>query len=102
MCMKVVGIAEARRRLPQLVRAVADGHGPVYVGRRGRAEVVLTVPSAAPAPPQRRELAGLVAIVSHDALVEGRAEIRAQVADGLARKAEIVAGPPKARSPRRR
>jgi len=63
LVMSVLGIAEARRKLPQLVRRVAAGQPPVSIGRRGRPEVVLVAAPLAVQVIRRRRLAGLVEVV---------------------------------------
>lgn len=99
--MKVLPIGEARRRLPELVRRVADGDGPVAIGRRGRSEAVLAPPSAVTAPIQRRPLQGLMKIVGTPGHLErGRTELRREVEHSLERTARMLVAP--ARPPRRR
>jgi prevent-host-death family protein len=62
MSNSVIPIAEARRRLSELVRKVAEGHTPIAIGRRGRPEVVIARVStvAATRPPPLRGLARLL------------------------------------------
>lgn len=88
MSMKVLPIGEARRRLPELVRKIAEGHAPVAIGRRGRSEAVLAPPESVAAPVRRRPLQGLMKIVgTPDDLERGRAELRRDIERSLARTA---------------
>lgn len=41
MSRKVINVSEARQRLPGLIQRVADGSGPITIGRRGQAAAVL-------------------------------------------------------------
>jgi hypothetical protein len=100
LCMKVLGIAEARRRLPELVRRVSEGRGAVYLGRRGKPEVMLTVPGSQSAAPPRRSLVGLVEIVGNDDLIEARAALRAHLTAALEQRAARL--DPTPAGPRRR
>ena len=45
MSKKVLTISEARRNLPSLIKQVAEGRGPVYIGPRGEAAVALVSPA---------------------------------------------------------
>jgi prevent-host-death family protein len=86
MFMNVLPIGEARRRLPELVRKVAQGHPPVGIGRRGKVEVVLSAaPPAAQA--KRRPLRGLIRLVDED-LQGADAEILQMFRASLARTSE--------------
>jgi prevent-host-death family protein len=105
MCMKVLPIAEARRRLPELVRKVSQGHAPVLIGRRGRPEAVLAVAGAAVVTPKRRPLRGLIELRgSLEDLDRAQEEIRREIAQAVDRSAaELVASaPPPERRRRRR
>jgi prevent-host-death family protein len=94
MSKRVVPIGEARRRLPELVRKVAGGHPPIAIGRRGRAEAVLSgAPAVAPA---RRPLVGLIELVGSWEDVElAHEEIREAIETGLEDTARLLAGPRK-------
>lgn len=45
MAKNVLTITEARRNLPSLIKQVAEGRGPVYIGPRGEAVVALVSPA---------------------------------------------------------
>ena len=45
MSKKVLNISEARRNLPSLIKQVAEGRGPVYIGPRGEVAVALVSPA---------------------------------------------------------
>jgi prevent-host-death family protein len=62
MSMKALPIGEARERLPELVRRVAEGHPAVAIGRKGRPEVMLVPAGAATLAVRQRPLQGLVQI----------------------------------------
>jgi prevent-host-death family protein len=104
MSMKALPIGEARRRLPELVRRVAGGHGSVTIGRGGRPEVML-VPAGTPARGvARRPLVGLVEIVENEDDIErGQKELRGVIEASLKRTASLIGGESKARraKPRR-
>jgi len=71
MSMKALPIGEARRRLRELVRRVAQGHRTVAIGRNGRPEVMLVPAGAATLAVKRRPLQGLVEIVGKERDLEG-------------------------------
>jgi len=89
--MKALPIGEARRRLPELVRRVAGGHGSVAIGRGGRPEVML-VPAGTPARGvTRRPLPGLVEIVgSEDDFERGGKKLRGVIEASLRRTAGLI------------
>jgi prevent-host-death family protein len=92
--MRVLGVAEARSRLPELIRKVAGGHPPIPIGRRGRPEVVLAAPSTARPNVERRSLAGLVEVVgSWDELERAQEEIRLEMSASLDRTARMIGAP---------
>jgi prevent-host-death family protein len=94
MSIPVVPLAEARRRLPELVRKVAGGHPPIPIGRRGRVEAVLVPPGHARAV-VRRPLQGLVEVIGGPAALHAaEEEIRRQVKESLQRTAQLVVGEP--------
>jgi hypothetical protein len=94
MCMKVLPIGEARRRLPELVRKVAGGHPPVAIGRRGRIEAMLAAPDVALAGVRRRPLRGLLEVVgSQEDLDKAQREIRGEIEASLERTAALIGGP---------
>src|SRR5262245_43224705 len=91
MSMKVLPIGGARRRLPELVRRVAEGHATVAIGRRGRCEAVLVAPGVAERRLERRSLIGLVEVVgTPDDLDRGRAELRREIDVSLERTARML------------
>ena len=95
MIMKALPIGEARRRLPALVRQVAEQHRSVTIGRRGRAEVAL-VPVGTAAPIARRPLKGLVEIVAGEQELErGSQQLRQDIAASLDRTARALREPPR-------
>jgi len=101
--MKVLPIGEARRRLPELVRKIVEGHSPVAIGRRGRSEAVLAPPGAVTTPIPRRPLRGLMKIVgTTDDLEQGRAELRREIERSLERTAVTLVEPARARRRRAR
>jgi len=103
MSMKVLPIGEARRRLPELVRRIADGHAPVAIGRRGRPEAVLAPPGSVTTPTRRRPLRGLMKIVgTPDDLERGRAELRRDIEHSLERTAATLVEPGPSRRRRAR
>ncbi|TMB18631.1 MAG: type II toxin-antitoxin system Phd/YefM family antitoxin [Deltaproteobacteria bacterium] len=103
MCMTVLPIGEARRRLPELVRKVAGGHAPILIGRRGRCEAILAAAAGARDAVVRRPLEGLVEIVGAWKDVErAQEEIRNEIAASLDRTARLIAGKPPKRPTRRR
>jgi prevent-host-death family protein len=89
MYMTVLPMAEARRRLPELVRKVAAGHPPIGIGRRGSIEVLL-VPAGTKAPVRRQPLRGLLEIVGD--LESGSAEITGLLEEGLRRSSALLLG----------
>jgi prevent-host-death family protein len=92
MCMKALPIGEARRRLPELVRRVAQGQRTVAIGRGGRPEVMLVPVGSATAVP-RRPLQGLVEIVgSDDDFERGRQLLRRDLDASLKQTARLIAG----------
>jgi prevent-host-death family protein len=88
MYMNVLPIAEARRRLPELVRKVAAGHPPIAIGRRGAVEALI-VPAGTAMPVPRRPLRGLIKILGD--LEAGSAEITELFEEGLRRSATLLA-----------
>lgn len=97
--MKALPIGEARRRLPELVRRVAQGHLAVAIGRNGRPEVMLVPAGAATLAVKRRPLQGLVEIVggAHD-LERSQRQLRHDVQRSLERTAGLIAGRPRKRA----
>jgi prevent-host-death family protein len=96
--MKVIPVAEARRRLPELLRKVAQGHAPITIGRRGRPEGVLASAGAVATLTARRPLAGRVRVVGgSDALDRGGAELRAEIEASLDRTARFLIAPGRGR-----
>lgn len=99
---KAYPVAEARRQLSALIARVASGRGPIYIGRRGKAEVALVAAVDPRAEAQRRSLRGLC-ILGDDDLAPPDAEIAATLAASLARTEALVAGSRQVRrAPRRR
>jgi prevent-host-death family protein len=100
MYMKVLPMSEARRRLPELVRRVVGGQPPIVIGRRGRAEALL---SRAPVEaPVRRSLVGLVEVIaSDDELEAAHAQLRGDIDRGLAETERLLTAP-RRRAPRAR
>jgi prevent-host-death family protein len=99
--MRVLPIGEARRRLPELVRRVAEGSPPIAIGRRGRPEVLLTLPTSVEPKARRVPLRGLVRIVgSWDDVLRAQEEIRIALEQGLERTARLVVGRRKRRRAR--
>jgi prevent-host-death family protein len=95
MIMKALSIGEARRRLPALVRQVAEQHRSVTIGRRGRAEVAL-VPIGTAAPIAHLPLKGLAEIVGgEEELERGWQELRHDIAASLDRTARTLREPPR-------
>jgi prevent-host-death family protein len=93
--MKVLAIGEARKRLPELVRKVAEGHAPIPIGRRGRCEAVLAPASGAAISVRRRPLQGLVEIVGSWSDVERAQKVlRRRIEVSLDRTARLIAGEP--------
>jgi prevent-host-death family protein len=99
VCMTVLPIGEARRRLPELVRKVAEGHPPVAIGRRGKVEAVLSAPRAS-LETRRVPLSGLVTILDDDFEAADR-ELLEMFASSVARTAREI-GSPRRRRPRAR
>jgi prevent-host-death family protein len=92
--MSVLPIAEARRRLPELVRKVAEGHPPFVLGRRGRPEAVLTGPALAERTTPLRPLVGLIEILgSWEEVEKAEERLRAAVAESLDRTARELEAP---------
>lgn len=60
MSNKPYPVVEARRQLPRLMDLARSGKGPIYLGRRGRAEVALVSVADSRSPKVRRPLQGLV------------------------------------------
>jgi len=103
MCMTVLPIGEARRRLPELVRKVAGGHAPILIGRRGRCEAILAPAAAARDTVVRRPLQGLVEIVgAWKDIARAQLDIRREIAASLDRTARLIAGKRPRRPTRRR
>lgn len=99
--MSVLPIGEARRRLPELVRRVARGGGPVRIGRRGRCEAMLVSAGAEHERTTRRPLGGLAEILgSWDDLIRAEDDIRRDVDASLERTARLIDG--REARPRRR
>jgi prevent-host-death family protein len=93
MSMKALPIGEARKRLPELVRRVAEGHPAVAIGRKGRPEVTLVPAGAATLAVKRRPLQGLVQIVGSERDLErSQQQVRRSVHVSLERTARLVAG----------
>jgi antitoxin (DNA-binding transcriptional repressor) of toxin-antitoxin stability system len=93
MSMKALPIGEARKRLPELVRQVAQGRRTVAIGRGGRPEVMLVPVGAAALAVTRRPLRGLVEIVGSERdLVRGQHRLRRIVDASLERTARFIAG----------
>lgn len=96
--MKALPIGEARKRLPELVRRVAQGHWTVAIGRGGRPEVMLVPAGAATLAVKRRPLQGLVQIVGGERDLErDQHELRRDVDASLERTARLITG----RAPKR-
>jgi prevent-host-death family protein len=99
MSMKALPIGEARRRLPELVRRVAQGQRTVTIGRGGRPEVMLVPAGSATPPVARRPLQGLVEIIgSEDDFERGRHQLRRDLDASLRRTARLIAGRARPRS----
>lgn len=64
MSTKPYPVVEARRQLPRLIDLAAAGKGPIYLGRRGRAEVALVSVADSRAQLVRRSLLGLAKLGS--------------------------------------
>jgi len=93
MSMKALPIGEARKRLPELVRQVAQGQRTVAIGRSGRPEVMLVPAAAATLAVSRRPLQGLVEIVGTERdLVRGQVRLRRDLAASLERTTRFIAG----------
>ncbi|MBI4701145.1 MAG: type II toxin-antitoxin system Phd/YefM family antitoxin [Deltaproteobacteria bacterium] len=91
--MSVLPIAEARRRLPELVHKVAAGHPPIAIGRRGRPEAVIAAPGAVRPVRPRRSLRGLARLVGDaEGLDQAQAELLAALQASLARTARQIDG----------
>lgn len=93
----VIPMAEARRRLPELVRKVAEGHAPIAIGRRGRMEAVIAR-AGTPEPVAKRPLRGLIRIMGGgDSLERANEDLRRVVEESLERTALLlVREPPRA------
>ncbi len=92
----VIPLGEARRRLPELVRKVAEGHPPITIGRRGRPEAVL-MPLGTPTAATRRPLSGLIELVDRSEALDGaETQIREQFAASLERTSALLVGAPNA------
>ena len=79
----VLPIAEARRRLSELIRKVREGHPPIAIGRRGQIEVVIAAPGVTAKVPGG-SLRGLVQIVGgEDALERAGAALRGEIEASL-------------------
>jgi prevent-host-death family protein len=90
MYMKVLPMSEARRRLPELVRKVRAGHPPIAIGRRGRAEAVLS--RASSTAPTRRPLVGMVELVgSWDQAERASQDLGADIERGLEETERLLA-----------
>lgn len=97
--MRALPIGEARRRLPELVRRVAQGHRPVVIGRGGRPEVMLVPAGAATTAVTRRPLQGLVEIVGNERDLErSRNQVRRELDASLERTVRLIAEQPRKRS----
>jgi prevent-host-death family protein len=93
MCMKALPIGEARKRLPELVRRVVEGHRSVAIGRRGRPEVMLVPAGSLAQMVKRRPLQGLVEIVGSDEDVErAQRQLRGDIEASLDRTARLILG----------
>jgi len=91
--MKALPIGEARKRLPELVRRVAQGHRTVAIGRGGRPELMLVPAGAATLAVKRRPLQGLVEIVGGERDLErSQQQLRRDVDASLQRTARLVTG----------
>ena len=101
--MKVLPIGEARKRLPELVRKVASGHGPIAIGRRGRCEAVLAPAAGLASRIERRPLRGLVEVLGDWSDVEAaERRIHAEIEASLEHSARIIASDARARARIRR
>ena len=99
MSMKALPIGEARRRLPELVRRVAQGQRTVAIGRNGRAEVMLVPAGAATLAVKRRPLQGLVEIVGTERdLDRSQQRLRRDLDTSLERTARLIEGRPRKRA----
>ena len=93
MSMRALPIGEARKRLPELVRRVAQGHRPIAIGRNGRPEVMLVPAGAVTLAVERRPLRGLVEIVGGESDLEGgQQQLRCDIHSSLERTARLIAG----------
>ncbi len=91
-----IPMAEARRRLSQLVRKIANGHAPIPIGRRGKVEAVLVSPEMATAPAPLKPLRGLLKIVgSPEDLDRGFEEISRLLNESEERTARELDHPPR-------
>jgi prevent-host-death family protein len=100
--MRVLAIGEARRRLPELVRRVAEGEAPVAIGRRGRPEVVLALPTAVDPETKKVPLRGLLRIVgSWEDMERAQHDIRRDLDAGLDRTARLLVARARKRRTRR-
>lgn len=99
---KTYPVAEARRQLSALIERAASGRGPVYIGRRGRAEVALVAVDKR-AEATQRSLRGLCTLGDEE-LARPDSEIAATLAASLARTEAMVMGRRqiRQRAPRRR
>lgn len=101
--MTVIAIAEARRRLPELVRKIVEGHPPIIIGRRGRPEAVLAVPAVAAKAVKRRPLVGLGKLVGTPQELRRTGEqMVAEMEGNLDRTARLIEEGPTRRKRRRR
>jgi prevent-host-death family protein len=98
---KTYPVAEARRHLSTLIERAASGRGPVYIGRRGRAEVALIAVSDGQARVLPRSLKGLCALVDEE-LARPDDELAAAFEGSLSKTEALLSGGATKRSAERR
>lgn len=99
MSSKPYPVGEARRLLPHLIELAASGKGPIYMGRRGRAEVALVAVADSQSPRVRRPLVGLVEFEAASALSQGEDDLRKAFESSLKRTEKQVLGASKILQP---
>lgn len=92
---KAYPVVEARRQLPRLIEAAAAGRGPIFIGRRGRAEVALVAVADCRTPAERRPLAGLVRVDDAASLAKAEEALRALFDASLSATEEHLLAPKK-------
>jgi len=93
MSTKPYPVVEARRQLPRLMDLARSGKGPIYLGRRGRAEVALVSVADSRSPKVRRPLQGLVEFHVSAALKADESAVAREFNESLTRIEAMVLGP---------